>query len=330
MFRSILKNNQGLSIINKRVTNIRNPNSFRLLSNNACHQLQNNPLDSKSNKISPNNTKTSTDDITFKSKKPLSRVPIGVDGNSGYRNGNERGNENVNGVNSGSIEFSTWKAGILFIIVGSALSYFFQKEKKRLEVEREAEANRGYGKPLIGGPFKLINSATNEEFTEKDLLNKWSLIYFGFTHCPDICPDELDKLGIWLNTLKSKHNIEIQPIFITCDPARDSPDVIKEYLKDFHEDIIGLTGDYDSIKDVCKKYRVYFSTPPGIQPTQDYLVDHSVFFYLMDPEGNFAQVLGLNSDEVTGVENIKEYVDNFVPTAERQKRDETWYAFLFK
>jgi protein SCO1/2 len=70
-------------------------------------------------------------------------------------------------------------------------------------------------------------------------------------------------------------------IMISCDPARDKPAVLKPYLKEFHSDIIGLTGEYEEIKNTCKEYRVYFSTPPHVKPGQDYLVDHSIYFYLM-------------------------------------------------
>jgi protein SCO1/2 len=73
----------------------------------------------------------------------------------------------------------------------------------------------------------------------------------------------------------------LMPIMITCDPARDSPGVLKRYLQEFHPDIIGLTGEYEDIKQTCKVYRVYFSTPPSVKPGQDYLVDHSIYFYLM-------------------------------------------------
>ena len=71
------------------------------------------------------------------------------------------------------------------------------------------------------------------------------------------------------------------PIMISCDPARDKPAVLKEYLKEFHPEIIGLTGEYENIKATCKAYRVYFSTPSNVKPGQDYLVDHSIYFYLM-------------------------------------------------
>ena len=71
------------------------------------------------------------------------------------------------------------------------------------------------------------------------------------------------------------------PVFITCDPARDSPQVVKKYLSDFHPALVGLTGTWEQIKAVCKAYRVYFSTPPDVKPGDDYLVDHSIYFYLM-------------------------------------------------
>ena len=106
-------------------------------------------------------------------------------------------------------------------------------------------------------------------------------MYFGFTHCPDICPEELDKMAVMIDLVKQRCGNVLRPVFITCDPARDTPAVVREYLKEFHPDIIGLCGTYENTKSVCKEYRVYFSTPPNVQPGQDYLVDHSIYFYLM-------------------------------------------------
>lgn len=84
----------------------------------------------------------------------------------------------------------------------------------------------------------------------------------------------------------------LKPVFITCDPARDDPKVLKSYLAEFHPSFVGLTGTYDEVKAVCKAYRVYFSTPKNVKPGQDYLVDHSIYFYLMDPQGDFVEALG--------------------------------------
>ncbi|CCF57080.1 hypothetical protein KAFR_0C00850 [Kazachstania africana CBS 2517] len=231
-----------------------------------------------------------------KSTKPLSRKPIG-------------GNDD-NNLRSANLEFSSGKAIILCVLVGGIGYYIFQNEKHKMDLKREQESKKGYGKPQIGGGrFTLIDHNGNP-FSEQNLLGKFSLIYFGFSHCPDICPDELDLLGVWLDKLK-KDNIEVQPVFITCDPARDKPEVLKEYLSDFHDGIIGVTGEYDDIKNICKQYRVYFSTPQNVRPDQDYLVDHSIFFYLMDPQGQFMEALGRNHDENSGVIRIKDQIRQY-------------------
>src|SRR5205814_6420437 len=80
---------------------------------------------------------------------------------------------------------------------------------------------------------------------------------------------------------KSNNASVLRPVFITCDPARDTPEVLRKYLGEFHNDIIGLTGTHEQVKNVCKQYRVYFSTPEKVKPGEDYLVDHSIYFYLM-------------------------------------------------
>ena len=99
-------------------------------------------------------------------------------------------------------------------------------------------------------------------------------------------------MATMLDIVEEKAPGVLLPIFITCDPARDTPKALKEYLGEFHDKFIGLTGTYDQIKDLCKKYRGYFSTPQNVKPGQDYLVDHSIYFYLMDPDGDFVEALG--------------------------------------
>ncbi|CAI8509644.1 unnamed protein product [Hanseniaspora opuntiae] len=213
-------------------------------------------------------------------------------------------------------EFATWKGLVLAGTVGLGVYVYFKHERKRIQTLKEADSNRGvnkntgYGKPLIGGPFELIDTNKNT-FTQKDLEGKWSLVYFGFTHCPDICPEELDQLGEWLKILNSKGYTNMQPIFITCDPNRDTPEVIKDYLEEFHEGIVGLTGTHEQVKHVCKQYRVYFSTPKDVPKGQDYLVDHSIFFYLMDPQGEFVQALGRQYDGPAGAAKIMDHIDAY-------------------
>ncbi|KAA8914601.1 SCO1/SenC-domain-containing protein [Sphaerosporella brunnea] len=186
----------------------------------------------------------------------------------------------------------SWKAGLLFVAAGIGLAVYFQTEKERLARNRITEMSKGVGKPKVGGPLTGLVDQHGKSRNEDEFLGKYRLVYFGFTHCPDICPEELDKMADMIDLVKKDHGKVMVPIFVTCDPARDTPEVMKEYLDEFHPDLIGLTGTYDQIKQLCKAYRVYFSTPPNLKSGQDYLVDHSIYFYLMDPEGDFVEALG--------------------------------------
>ncbi|ORY66921.1 SCO1/SenC-domain-containing protein [Leucosporidium creatinivorum] len=202
----------------------------------------------------------------------------------------------------GAVGPFTLKAAALFGVTGLGLWYYFQTEKAALKQRKDQEtATAKIGRPKIGGPFTLTDQDGKEWSSEK-MMGRWSLVYFGFTNCPDICPEELDKMGLVVTSIAKSHSTELLPIFITCDPARDDVKAVKAYVKDFHPSLVGLTGTYESIKKCCKAYRVYFSTPPNAKATDDYLVDHSIFFYLMDPNGKFVDAFGrsMGPQEVEG------------------------------
>ncbi|XP_952475.1 sco1/2-like protein, putative [Theileria annulata] len=151
-----------------------------------------------------------------------------------------------------------------------------------------------YGTPQLGGSFKLIDqdgvTRSSEEFK-----GKYMLIYFGFCNCPDICPEEMDKQTQVVNTLDKQFGPIIQPVFISVDPKRDVPRVLKNYVKDYHPRLVALTGTPEMIKDVTRKFRVYYNE--GIKATeQDYLIDHSIIHYLMDKDGNFLEFYGKNTN----------------------------------
>lgn len=114
----------------------------------------------------------------------------------------------------------------------------------------------------------------------------------------------------------------LAPVFITCDPARDTPKILKQYLKEFHPGFIGLTGTYEEIKAVCKSYRVYFSTPKEVKPGQDYLVDHSIYFYLMDPEGDFVEALGRQHSPDDGAKLILDHMKDWSGEWKARKLEE--------
>ncbi len=145
--------------------------------------------------------------------------------------------------------------------------------------------NGGAGALGIGGPFTL-QSGSGKPVTDKDFRGKYMLVYFGYTFCPDVCPttlnavaDALDKLG--------PAGAQIQPLFITVDPKRDTPDVVKQYAAAFGPRIEGLTGTPEEIAAVAKEYRVYYAEHRTGTGPNDYSMDHSSVLYLMSPTGGF-------------------------------------------
>ncbi|KDN39762.1 SCO1 protein [Tilletiaria anomala UBC 951] len=208
-------------------------------------------------------------------------------------------------------------SALLFLLTGGGLLYYFQSEKKKVEARRLAEkASAKVGRPRIGGPFELVAASidpktgtpSGAKVTHEDLQGAFSLVYFGFTNCPDICPEELDKMGTVVDAVSKEFGPVVQPVFVSCDPARDTLAATAKYVADFHPLLLGLTGTYDAVKNACKAYRVYFSTPPGADPSGDYLVDHSIFFYLMDPEGRFVEAFGRSVGPEETTEKVKAFI----------------------
>ncbi|CUE99576.1 electon transport protein Sco1 Sco2, putative [Bodo saltans] len=117
------------------------------------------------------------------------------------------------------------------------------------------------GGPAIGGPFSLIDT-NGKRWTNEDFKGKWMYVYFGFTNCPDICPEEMAKMSRLIQHLDKKVGRDYwQPIFISLDPKRDTPEKVKEYLADFSPRILGLTGTMEEVEQAARQYRVYFAVP---------------------------------------------------------------------
>ncbi|MBO0738450.1 MAG: SCO family protein [Alphaproteobacteria bacterium] len=135
----------------------------------------------------------------------------------------------------------------------------------------------------IGGPFRLTDQ-NGKTVTDADLRGKWTLVYFGYTHCPDACPTALNDISIALEELGAERQA-VQPVFITVDPERDTPEALKAYVASFDAPILALTGSPEQVSQAAKAYRVYYAKHP--EPGGDYSMDHSSVIYVMDPQGRF-------------------------------------------
>ena len=137
----------------------------------------------------------------------------------------------------------------------------------------------------LGGPFELVNAA-GETVTDKDVITEPSLIYFGYTFCPDVCPLDVDRNASAVEILEERGTM-VTPIFISIDPARDTPDVVGEFAEVMHPRMIGLTGSAEQVKAASQAYRTYYKAQPAVD--DEYLVDHSTFSYLVMPEIGFVE-----------------------------------------
>jgi protein SCO1/2 len=135
----------------------------------------------------------------------------------------------------------------------------------------------------IGGPFNLVDG-NGRAVTERSFPGKWLLVFFGYTHCPDVCPTTLADLAQALEQLGPAAD-RLQPLFITVDPERDTPQAMRDYVSPFGKRIVGLTGSAAEIAAVARAYRVYYAKHPE---GADYSMDHSAVLYVMRPDGRLA------------------------------------------
>lgn len=141
------------------------------------------------------------------------------------------------------------------------------------------------GTAAIGGPFELVNSK-GETVTDKDVITGPSLLYFGYTFCPDVCPLDTSRNAEAVDILEERGHM-VTPIFISIDPDRDTPEVVGEFAFNLHERMVGLTGSPEQVKAASKAYKTYYKAQD--KSDEYYLVDHSTFSYLVLPDYGFVE-----------------------------------------
>ena len=169
-----------------------------------------------------------------------------------------------------------------------------------------AKTQTSSGEAAIGGPFELVDTKGDVR-RDSDFRGRYMLVFFGYTHCPDVCPTTLFDLTGALDMLGADAK-NIQPIFITVDPLRDTPKVIAEYLQSFHPSFIGLTGTRQQLATVERLYGIYAKAAAADAKNTQALVDHTALVYLMGPDGKFRTYLSPGIGAKAIAEKIRKFL----------------------
>jgi protein SCO1 len=157
--------------------------------------------------------------------------------------------------------------------------------------------------PEVGGPFSLL-SHNGGTFSNADMVGRPYLVFFGYTHCPDICHTTLFEMSEALRTLGP--DAKIGALFVTVDPERDTPQTLKDYLSSFDPRIVGLTGAHEALDPMLKEYRIYAKRAPG--DAADYGVDHTSIVYLMDKNGRFVGAFNVSRKPAEAAHELERYL----------------------
>lgn len=185
---------------------------------------------------------------------------------------------------------------------------YVRNEKEQQEKLRRIEDLK---RVAVGqGDFRLVDH-TGQPRSKADFKGQWVLLYFGFTHCPDICPEVLEKVSQVVELLDREAQLpRIQPVFVTVDPERDDVAAVAKYVREFHPRFLGLTGTPEQVREAGRAYRVYYSAGPKDED-DDYIVDHTVIIYLLGPDGLFLDFYNRSKTEAQIAQSIKRHMDTY-------------------
>lgn len=198
----------------------------------------------------------------------------------------------------------SWKSFAFLVIFGGCYLYIIESVKKEKEALAAKEQNKIIGQASLGGDWELTRLDGSKGGSE-DLRGNFGLIYFGFTHCPDICPEEIEKAIKVVDAIDENEKLsqKLIPVFITIDPERDTVAVLKDYIAEFSPKMIGYVGSSEEIRAASRKFRVYYSKGPEDEDG-DYIVDHSIIMYLIGPDGMFLDYYGQNKTAKEMIDSI--------------------------
>lgn len=192
-----------------------------------------------------------------------------------------------------ALRLAAWAAvGVVVVAVAGLFTYqsFYRSTENSLSADVR-----------LGAPFRLVDH-NGEPITEAALAGHPSAVFFGFTHCPEVCPTTLYELSAWFDDLGGVSD-DIGVFFVTVDPERDTPELLKAYLSNFSDRFVGITGDPGEVAQLAKAWRVYFKKVP--LDDENYTMDHTASIYLVDPGGRFMGTIGYGENRETALLKLK-------------------------
>ena len=197
-------------------------------------------------------------------------------------------------------------AGVLAIAAAAAIAWWMGPERAPATTAGGGDASRPIvASASVGGPFELVDQ-TGLTVTDQTYRGSFTLVYFGFTFCPDVCPTELASMSRAMEILGDGSE-QVVPILITIDPERDDVAAMADYVSLFHPRLVGLTGSVQQIADAAESYRVFYAKVEDPDMTY-YLMDHSAFVYLMDPDGQNLAVFPPGTQPETMAEEMRRHL----------------------
>ncbi len=194
-----------------------------------------------------------------------------------------------------TVRWIAW--GLVVVLVGATIA-LYASDAFRQQVAGSSP------RAAIGGDFTMVNDE-GKTVTEADFLGKPTVYFFGYTHCPDVCPTTLFELTNRMETMGADAD-KMNAVFVSVDPARDTPEEMHRYLQAFDDRIVGLTGSKEQVQEMMKQWRVYAAKVPT--ENGDYTMDHSATLYLMDENGDFVGTIAPQEDDETAVNKLEKLV----------------------
>jgi protein SCO1/2 len=216
--------------------------------------------------------------------------------------------------------------GFVFVALTLPIYQIFQIEEKHLNIgvakAQESNLSDSDKEVNVGGKFNLVDQ-NGVEVNEENFKDIYTLVFFGFTNCPDVCPTGLSQINLALKAL-GEHEEEILPVFITVDPERDTPQVLKTYLQNFGDDFVGLTGSKEQTKAVQDEYKVYSQKMEMKDAPDGYLMDHSAYIYFMGKKGEY--IMHFTNKDTP--ENIAKKMRQYLDSSKHEKHQTQDSTFL--